>query len=253
MMYSSGIFKTENDSLEKASMCKLDTICDYFNQAADSKFSVLEIGSGWGGFVKHFAASFKNANITSTTISDKQFDYIKKNILYNQNQNITFLKKDYRDLTGSFDHIVSIEMIEAVGYQYFNAYFQKIDSLLKQGGKLVLQAILINDNDFRSSKAKVDFIKKYIFPGGCLPSLKIIKNIVQKKTNLRLIKQLDITDSYEKTLMHWHTNFLNKKEIILSMGFSEEFFKIWEFYFCYCAIGFKTKHIYCMHLVFEKI
>lgn len=241
MMYSCAVFDEQHTTLQQASTNKLQRICDKL--ALKSSDHILEIGTGWGGFAV-FAAKHFGCQITTTTISKKQFKHVQELIKQQGlTDKITVLYRDYRHLSGEYDKIVSIEMIEAVGYQYFKDYFQKIDSLLKPGGRVFIQAITINDKDYHRAKYEVDFIKKYIFPGGCLPSLAQIRHHISTDTVLMEAHMEDIGRDYAKTLQLWAERFDSQKTAVKALGFSDEFIKKWTFYFAYCQAGFMSKHI----------
>ena len=250
MTYSCGIFKNNTTTLKDASIEKLDRICRKLN--LNENDSVLEIGSGWGSF-SIYAAQNYGCNITTTTISDAQYELTKKRIykagLENQ---ITLLKNDYRNLKGKYDKIVSIEMIEAVGHEYISIYFKKISDLLKQNGVFALQGITYNDQNFDTYKNSVDFIKKYIFPGSCLISISQIINTMKEYTDFSIVHLEDITKHYVTTLEMWHANFLKEISKVKKLGFSNQFIKLWEFYFVYCQAGFSERNIGDYQFIFTK-
>lgn len=250
MMYSCSIYEPENLDLEEASKHKLNTICKQLK--LNSNDHVLEIGTGWGGFAV-FAAQNYGCKVTTTTISDKQYEFVKNKIeaLGLQNQ-IELINKDYRNLTGEYDKLVSIEMIEAVGHRYFDVFFKKCNDLLKPDGLLFLQAIVINDQRYLDTKDSVDFIKKYIFPGGCLPSIQRMGESIMKKTNMQLMHLNDIGKHYVKTLNHWLDKFNMYKDEIKEQGFDDRFIRMWQYYFCYCAAGFNTSYISDVHVLWRK-
>lgn len=241
MMYSCAVFQNEEQTLEQASHHKLKLICDKL--ALNAQDHLLEIGTGWGGMAI-FAAQHYGCKVTSTTISSNQYHFAKKRVKeLGLEKQVTVLKEDYRKLKGQYDKIVSIEMIEAVGFQYFPVYFTKINELLKTNGKLLIQAITINDRDYHRAKFEVDFIKKYIFPGGCLPSLAEIRQQVKKQTRLNELDMEDIGEHYVKTLALWTERFNANIDKILALGFSQEFINKWLYYFAYCQAGFASNHI----------
>ena len=250
MTYSAAFFKKNNDNLEDASKEKLDRICRKLNLQPSDR--VVEIGSGWGSFAIHAAKNY-HCHVTTTTISDAQYQYtaekIKKENLENK---ITLLKTDYRKLQGTFDKLVSIEMIEAVGYNYIAEYFRVVASLLKPDGLMALQAITYNDQEFDTYKESVDLIKKYIFPGSCLVSINHITDVIKKKTDLAMVHLEDITSHYVKTLKHWRNNFLNALDSVRDLGFSENFINLWEFYLVYCEAGFSERHIGDVQIILAK-
>ena len=213
---------------------------------------MLEIGTGWGSFAIHAAKNY-GCHVTTTTISNKQFSYVSdligKENLWSQ---ISLLNKDYRELEGSFDKIFSIEMIEAVGPQHVSGFFDKVSSLLRPSGLLALQGITYNNPDFEAYKNSLDFIRKYIFPGGCLVSVSQIKDSIKAKTDLTLVDMEDITKHYARTIKHWRKDFIKALPEIRGLGFSESFIRLWEFYFVYCEAGFLENSIGDFQFVFAK-
>jgi len=250
MTYSCGVFLNEDSSMKEASVEKLDRFCRKLKLTKNDK--VLEIGTGWGSFALHAVKNY-GCHVTTTTISDNQFSYvsdlISKENLWSQ---ITLLNRDYRELEGSFDKIVSIEMIEAVGPDYVSGFFNKVSSLLRPRGLMALQGITYNEPDFEAYKNSVDFIKKYIFPGGCLVSVTQIKNAINAKTDLTLVEVEDITQHYARTIKYWRKDFIKALPQIRSLGFSESFIRIWEFYLVYCEAGFLENLIGDFQFVFAK-
>jgi len=250
MTYSCGIFEKDTTSMKDASIEKLDRICRKLS--IQEKDSVLEIGTGWGSFAIHAAKNY-HCHIITTTISDAQYKYVKEKIESSGlTDKITLLKTDYRKLEGKYDKIVSIEMIEAVGHEYVPLYFKKVSSLLKDTGLFGIQGITYNDQQFDVYKNSVDLIKKYIFPGSCLISISQITDVMKKYTDLSLSHLEDITMHYATTLEKWRDNFYTEIEDIKKLGFSNEFIKMWEFYFVYCEAGFKERHIGDYQFVFVK-
>jgi cyclopropane-fatty-acyl-phospholipid synthase len=241
MTYSCGIFETPDSTLAAAATAKYDRICRKLNLAPGD--DVLEIGTGWGGFAVH-AVRHYGVHLTTTTISDQQYAYASS--LFKSagiDDRIDLLKKDYRDLRGRYDKLVSIEMIEAVGHQYLPVFFKHCNRLLKADGLMALQAITIADQVFDRHKRSIDFIKRYIFPGSCIPSVTAICNATARGTDLRLIHLDDISAHYVKTLRHWRQRFVDRIEVLRQMGFSETFIRMWIFYFCYCEAGFAERYI----------
>ena len=229
---------------------KLDMICKKLNLSKND--SVLEIGTGWGSFSIHAAQNY-GCNITTTTISDEQYDFAVNRIKkLGLSDKITVVQKDYRLLDGKYDKIASIEMIEAVGHKNVPTYFEKVSNLLKDGGLFAMQGITYNDQNFDTYKNSVDFINKYIFPGSCLISVSQISDIVKNKTKFDFIDLEDITLHYAKTLNIWRKNFLGKTKEIKKMGFSDTFIRLWEFYLTYCEAGFLEKNIGDYQFVFSK-
>ena len=255
MMYSSGIFeKTSVDNpssyLEAASLKKLKVICDKLDLKTTDH--VVEIGTGWGGFAI-YAARHYGCKVTTTTISTQQYALAVERVkAANLDSVVTVLLNDYRDLQGQFDKLVSIEMIEAVGHEFYDTYFTKLGTLLKPNGLALIQAITIADQRFKSAKNSVDFIQRYIFPGSCIPSNTAMLNSITKTTDLRLFDCEDIGPHYATTLAAWRENFFTHINAIRNLGYSEEFIKMWEFYLCYCEGGFAERALGDVHLLLAK-
>ena len=240
LTYSSAVYQNSNDSLEQAQKNKYQKLIDLLEVKDGDK--VLEIGCGWGGFSEYFAKNY-NVTIDCITISKKQFEFTKNRISnagLNNKVNVMFL--DYRDLKEKYDRIASIEMIEAVGEKYLNKYFETIKRSLNENGSAAIQGITIRDDLFERYRSSEDFIQKYIFPGGFLPSLSFMKSLT-KKNNLVLLKVNSYSDDYAKTLALWRENFLKAWSNIAPLGFDETFKRMWEFYLSYCEAGFKSKNI----------
>ena len=249
-MYSCAIFENENSSLEQASINKIERICKKLELSSNDH--VLEIGTGWGGFAI-FAAKNFGCKITTTTISQKQYEYtLEKVKALGLQDKISVLKKDYRDLTGKYNKLVSIEMIEAVGHHYYHDFFRKCNQLLIPDGRMLLQSIIITDYLYEEAKQFSDFIKTYIFPGSCIPSISKLCESSAKATDMRLFHLEDITPHYAKTLNHWRSHFMNNVQKIRDLGFSEEFIRLWNFYFCYCEGGFIERQIGAVQMLFTK-
>jgi cyclopropane-fatty-acyl-phospholipid synthase len=250
MMYSSAIYPTETSSLEQAQNYKLKTICERLS--LNKNDHLLEIGTGWGGLAI-YAAKHYGCRVTTTTISDAQYQYTEARIqklgLSNQ---ITLLKEDYRDLTGGYDKVVSIEMIEAVGYEFLPSFFKQCNDRLKPGGKLLIQAITIADQRFDYYKNNVDFIQKYIFPGGFLPSVNILSQHITEHSNLVVESLDDIGLDYAKTLNDWRINFLNSWSELTQFGYDDNFKRLWLYYFAYCEGAFLERSTSAVHLVARK-
>ena len=250
MTYSCAYFKDTNTTLEDASIEKLDRMCRKLKLSEVD--NILEVGTGWGSFSIHAAKNY-GCNITTTTISDAQYEYAKARVVEEGLESkINVINKDYRKLDGQYDKIVSIEMIEAVGYEYISEYFKKLSSLLKPDGLMALQGITYNDQNFDTYKDSVDFIKKYIFPGSCLISISQIIDVIKNKTDLSMIDMEDITRHYAETLNRWRKNFMNVLPEVKEMGYSKAFINMWEFYFLYCEAGFLERNIGDVQLVFAK-
>jgi len=250
MTYSCAYFNNFDMNLEDASIEKLDRICRKLNLS--DKDDVLEIGTGWGSFSIHAAKNY-GCNITTTTISDAQYEYARSRVVEEGLESkISVINKDYRKIDGQYDKIVSIEMIEAVGHEFIPEYFKKISSLLKPNGLMALQGITYNDQNFDTYKDSVDFIKKYIFPGSCLISVSQIIHVIKDKTDLSMIDMEDITRHYAETLNRWRKKFMDVLPEVREMGYSELFINMWEFYFLYCEAGFLERNIGDVQLVFAK-
>ena len=241
MMYSCAYFETQDMPLEDASIEKLDRICRKLNLGADD--SVIEIGTGWGSFAIH-AAKHYGCHVTTTTISRQQHDYAAQAIRdEGLEDRITLLFEDYRDLEGEYDKLVSIEMIEAVGHEYHETYFSKCCELLKPDGQMLLQAITIADQRYDTYKTSVDFIKRYIFPGGCLTSVTDMTRVMTEHTDMRVIHLEDIGVHYAWTLRAWHERFIARLEEVFELGYSESFARMWQFYLAYCESAFLERTI----------
>ena len=250
MTYSSGIFCDLSDSMLAASEEKLDRVCRKLD--LDDNSDVVEIGTGWGGFAIH-AASHYDCNVTSTTISQQQYDEARIRVnnaeLYHK---VKLLQDDYRNLTGQFDRLVSIEMIEAVGHQYLDQYFQKCSQLLKPDGSMLIQAITMPEKHYAQYLSSVDFIQKYIFPGGCLPSISAILESVGRVSDLRFVHTEDLAPHYAETLRRWRQTFDHKIEDVKALGYPDSFIRMWRYYLCYCEAAFEERHIGVHQLVFDK-
>jgi cyclopropane-fatty-acyl-phospholipid synthase len=250
MAYSCGIFERDDSTLEEASIAKFDRICRKLGLAPGMR--VLEIGTGWGGFAIHAARNY-GCHVTTTTISRQQHDLAAEKITdCGLNPQITLLQQDYRDLTGQFDRLVSIEMIEAVGHRHLPVYFRACSDRLSPDGAALIQAITMPDHHYRRYLKAPDFINRYIFPGSCCPSLQAISEAVARDTDLRLTHLEDISSHYARTLREWRKAFLANLEQVRGMGFDERFIRMWEFYLCYCEGGFTERFTGNLQLLFTK-
>lgn len=250
MMYSSAIYPNQNATLAEAQQHKLKTICERLS--LNEQDHLLEIGTGWGGLAI-YAAQHYGCKITTTTISDAQFNYAKQQVkALNLGDKITLVKKDYRELSGSFDKVVSIEMIEAVGYDYLPSFFKQCNARLKSGGKLLIQSITIADQRFEHYKNNVDFIQRYIFPGGFLPSINALSQHITEHSSLVVESLDDIGLDYARTLAHWRTNFLASWAELTNLGFDNTFKRLWLYYFAYCEGAFLERSTSAVHLVARK-
>ena len=250
MTYSCGIFEHEQSTMEDASIAKYDRLCKKLQLKPGDR--VMEIGTGWGGFAVHAAQNY-GVQVTTTTISDEQHDFAEKRFRNARLEDqISVLKKDYRDLRGKFDKLVSIEMIEAVGHHFYKTFFQTCSRLLKVDGLMALQSITIGDQVFDRHKRSVDFIKRYIFPGSCIPSITAISDAVAGSTDLRLVHLEDITPHYARTLREWRRRFFANIDRVRKMGYPDTFIRMWEYYLCYCEGGFAERYIGDVQMLFAK-
>ncbi|QNU63468.1 SAM-dependent methyltransferase [Vreelandella titanicae] len=249
-MYSSAVFPYPEASLEEASTYKLDLMLEKLD--VQPEHHLLEIGTGWGGLAIH-AAKTRGCRVTTTTISDEQHAHTAKRIMEEGlGDRITLLKQDYRELTGRYDRLISVEMIEAVGHQYLDTYLNKLDSLLTDDGQAMLQAITIRDQRFEEAKRDMDFIKRYIFPGGFLPSHHAMLTSVMRKTSLNIVALDEIGPHYARTLREWRHRFEASLEQVRTLGYDERFIRMWRYYLCYCEGGFIERSIGTCHLLLAK-
>ena len=250
MMYSCAVFEHDGMTLEEASLAKLEQVCASLELEAGEH--VLEIGTGWGSFAV-YAARTRGCRVTTTTISAEQHRHAT-NLVQDAGLSdlVTVLMCDYRDLRGQFDKLVSIEMIEAVGWQHIGVFFAKCSELLSPHGAMLLQAITIDDRAYEVEKASKSFIKEYIFPGGCLPSLEVITRNVARRTDLQTVGLHDITDSYVETLRRWRHNFAAHAEELHALGYDEQFQRLWTLYLSYCEAGFAERRICDIQLLMAK-
>jgi cyclopropane-fatty-acyl-phospholipid synthase len=250
MAYSSGIFPAPGASLREASVEKFDRVCRKLGLRPSDE--VLEIGTGWGGFAIHAAKNY-GCHVTTTTISREQFEVAQQRIkeagLAGQ---VTLLQQDYRDLRGQFDKLVSIEMIEAVGYRFLDEYFRQCGRLLRPDGSMVLQAIVMPERGYGQYLKSVDFIQRYVFPGGCLPSLGAILASIGRATDLRFVHAEDFAPHYAETLRHWRKAFHMRLDDVRRLGYSEEFIRLWNYYLCYCEAAFEERHVGVLQIQFDK-
>ncbi|HXD55571.1 MAG TPA: cyclopropane-fatty-acyl-phospholipid synthase family protein [Solirubrobacteraceae bacterium] len=250
MMYSCAVFERPEADLREASLAKLERICRRLQLQPEDH--VLEIGTGWGGFAC-YAAERYGCRVTTTTISREQHAYATERVrAAGLSDRVTVLCEDYRDLRGSYDKLVSIEMIEAVGWQYFGRFFSRCSELLREDGAMMLQAIVIDDRAYEVEKAGRSFINTYIFPGGCLPSLEVIARTVARVTDMRQVHLEDITEHYARTLAEWRERFLAAREHLEGLGYDERFRRLWELYLSYCEGGFAERRIQDVQLLLAK-
>lgn len=250
MTYSCGIFEGPDSTLKEASVAKYDRICQKL--ALQPGDEVLEIGSGWGGFALH-AASRYGCRVTTTTISRAQYDLARERIAAaGLTARVTLLLRDYRHLEGTYDKLVSIEMIEAVGYEYLDTFFRVCSDRLKDNGLMCLQAITIADRVFDRYRRSYDFIRSQVFPGSCLTSVAAMTASLARATDLRLIHLEDITRHYVTTLRLWRERFFANLDRVRALGFDDRFIRLWEFYLCYCEGGFAEHYIGDAQLLLAK-
>ncbi len=250
MSYSCALWEGEAMTLEQAQVAKLEHICEKLDLGAWDH--VLEIGTGWGAFALHAAAT-RGCRVTTTTISREQHDYVVEQVRRaGLRDRVTVLMEDYRDLRGRYDKLVSIEMIEAVGWRNFGTFLAKCSELLAENGAMLLQAITIDDRAYELEKASRSFIKTYIFPGGSLPSLEVIMRSVARRTDMQAVGLEDLTPYYVKTLHHWRDNFTAHAVTLSELGYDERFRRLWTFYLAYCAAGFAERRICDIQLVLTK-
>ena len=251
MSYSGGVFVNPEDSMEQASINKFDAICRKLDLKPSDE--VIEIGTGWGGFAM-YAAEHYGCHVTTTTISEEQFAYADEEITRRGLKGrITLLKDDYRQLKGQYDKLVSIEMIEAVGLAYLPLFFQTCSRLLRPSGSLLIQAITIAESRFKAASKSVDFIQKYIFPGGALASAaELVRIGSAEEQGLRLYGLDDLTRHYAETMRAWADQFTLQRKQLSEMGLSEAFLNMWDFYLAYCEAGFRERATGLVHLQFHK-
>ena len=250
MTYSRGIFASVKSTLEQASLAKYDRIIDQLD--IQPHHQVLEIGCGWGGFA-HRLAEKTEAKLTATTISDRQFEYAQNRIQKNGFEDrVSIIKKDYRDLVGQFDRIVSIEMIEAVGHEFLPAYFSKISDLLLPTGAAMIQGITMPDHRYTQYLKEVDYIRTRVFPGSCVPSASAMIAAAVKDSDLRPADLHDFGYHYSRTLREWRLRFLENENQIKKLGYDEHFRRAWLYYLSYCEAGFEEGYTGDIHLLLAK-
>ena len=250
MMYSCAIFSQPGMSLHQAQLARLDHICRKLQLSADDH--LVEIGTGWGGLAIH-AARHYGCRVTTTTISREQYDLAHRRIsAAGLHDRITLLLEDFRDLDGQYDKLVSVEMIEAIGSDLYQDFFRQCSSLLKPDGLMLIQAITIADQRYAQAQRSVDFIQRYIFPGSCLPSSAAMTHTVATHTDMRLLDLEDIGLHYATTLSCWRDNFLARLDDVRSMGYPEQFIRMWIFYLGYCEGAFLERAISDLQIIFSK-
>jgi len=250
MAYSCGIFANDESTLLEASVAKFDAACSKLNLRPGQR--LLEIGTGWGGLAIH-AARHYGCHVTTTTISREQYELAQERVARaGLTGQVTLLLEDYRDLRGEYDALVSIEMIEAVGHQYLDTYFRQCSSLLKTNGAMLLQAITIRDQFYDTARRSVDFIKRFIFPGSFIPSVKAIAESLERATDLKIFHMEDIGPHYARTLKIWRERFLARQSEVRALGYPEAFVRMWEYYLCYCEGGFEERQLGDVQMLLTK-
>jgi len=250
MNYSCGIFEHEGATMEEASVAKMDALCRKLDLRPTDH--LVEIGTGWGGLAIHAATRY-GCRVTTTTISREQHALAAERVRAAGLQDrVTLLLEDYRDLTGTYDKLVSVEMIEAVGHHYLDQYFATCSSLLKPDGLMALQAITIADAHYEDALKSVDFIKRFVFPGSFIPSVSAMTGSVARSTDMKLVHLQDIGPHYATTLAKWRERFFDNAAAVRALGYPESFLRLWEFYLCYCEGGFLERHIGDVQMVLAK-
>jgi cyclopropane-fatty-acyl-phospholipid synthase len=250
MSYSCALFERPGATLREASLAKLERVCEKLELGP--RDHVLEIGGGWGAFALHAAAT-RGCRVTTTTISRDQHQHtlalVRRAGLADR---VTVLLQDYRDLRGTYDKLVSIEMIEAVGWRRLGEFFARCSRLLVPDGAMLLQAITIDDRAYEAEKASRSFINTYIFPNGCLPSLEAIARGVARRTDMQTVDLEDLTPHYVQTLRHWRANFTRNTPRLEELGYDERFRRLWTLYLAYCEAGFAERRICDVQLLLAK-
>ena len=250
MMYSCALFEREGMTLEEASLAKLERICEKLDLHADDH--LLEIGTGWGSMAVH-AAMTRGCRVTTTTISRDQHAWAERRVReLGLEDRVTVLLQDYRDLRGEFDKLVSVEMIEAVGYKDFGTFFATCSRLLADDGVMLLQAITMDDRAYEVEKASRSFMKTLVFPNGCLPSHEVIARCVARRTDLRTVHVEDLAEHYAWTLAAWRHNLGEAAAELEELGYDERFRRLWRLYLCYCEAGFAERRIGLTQTVLGK-
>ncbi|MBN3133171.1 class I SAM-dependent methyltransferase [Pectobacterium brasiliense] len=250
MLYSSAWYQHPDMTLEDAQSAKLRRLCEQL--ALCETDHLLEIGTGWGGLAE-LAAREYGCHVTTTTLSQQQYDYAVERIQHaGLSHKVTVLLQDYRALTGQYDKLVSVEMIEAVGKAYLPTFFKRCQQLLRPQGRMVLQAITIADQRYSHYSRNVDFIQRYIFPGGFLPSITAMTTAMTRHTDFITRDLFDIGQDYARTLSEWRQRFYQQWHMLSDQGFDETFQRLWVFYLCYCEAGFRARTISTVQLTAER-
>ncbi|MAY70416.1 class I SAM-dependent methyltransferase [Halomonas litopenaei] len=249
-MYSSAIFPSPEATLEQASTHKLDVMLDKLD--VRPHHHLLEIGTGWGGLAIH-AARTRGCRVTTTTISREQYEHTARRLAEEGLEDqVTLLNKDYRELGGRYDRLISVEMVEAVGADYLPRYLKTLDQLLAPQGLALLQAITVRDQRYEAARREMDFIKRYIFPGGFLPSPTVLLQNLTQHTSMNLVDLDDIGPHYARTLREWRQRFEASLDQVGKLGYDERFVRMWRYYLCYCEAGFAERTISTCHLLLAK-
>lgn len=250
MAYSSAIFPRSEASLEEGSREKFDRVCRKLDLCDQDR--VIEIGTGWGGFALH-AAGVYGSRVTTTTISSEQAAVARERIdEAGLADRVTLLQQDYRDLRGSFQKLVSIEMIEAVGHRFLDSFFGQCSRLLEPDGTMVIQAIVMPERGYSEYLRSVDFIQRHVFPGGCVPSLGAMLDSVARATDMRFVHAEDFAPHYAETLRRWRQAFHERIDDVRQLGYSETFLRLWHYYLCYCEAAFEERYIGVVQVQFDK-
>ena len=248
LTYSAAIFDRPGISLEQAQFEKLDRACRRIGLRADH--SLLEIGTGWGSLAMHAAAHY-GCEVTTTTLATEQHALASR-LARERGLDIDFLMSDYRELCGSYDRLISLEMVEAVGWRHLDEYFSCCSHLLRQDGAMTLQAILLEDRLYEGEKRARTFANTVVFPGGCLPSMAVIQDSVSRVTDFEVAEVEDMTASYAETLSRWRRSFLAGRDQVRSLGYDEEFIRTWDFYLAFSEAGFRERRLRCAQIVLAK-
>jgi len=250
LSYSCGIFERSGSTLREASVAKNERLCRKLDLRPSDH--LLEIGTGWGGLALHAATRF-GCRVTTTTISRRQFEFASERIRSaGLADRVSVLMEDYRALDGRFDKLVSVEMIEAVGHDFYDTYFEQCSRLLKPDGMMAIQAITIRDQIYEQARRTADFIKRFVFPGSCIPSIAALCGSMARAGDLKLFHLEDITPHYATTLRCWLETLGARRDDARRLGLTDEFLRMWEMYFCYCEAGFLERHIGSVQMVLTK-
>lgn len=250
MTYSAAAYERADSTLEEAQFEKYDRLCRKLGLAPGMR--VLEIGTGWGAFAEHMAKHY-GCHVTTTTISNHQYEYARARIARaGLGRQVDVRAEDYRDLKGTYDRVVSIEMVEAIGHRWLKRFARVIDERLAPDGMLGLQAITIDDRNYDRARKHVDFIKRYIFPGSFIPSVQVLNNAFMAQTDMRLLHLEDIGPDYARTLAAWRERFLARRDEVKALGFDDGFVRMWDYYFAYCEGGFEERFLGDVQMVFAK-